>query len=161
IDPRLDRVVARLLQPEPRDRFQRAAKLLDALAPLGVTPPRAAAADEPGALELAGDVLTARAGRGGLAKMVEEVRTALVQTQRRLALGWDLCAVRGLDVLENQKLIELHRVHAARLSRVGFSAQVPVVRGSAVVIGRSAEPVPWRVFPEPTLMRAWLAEVAR
>jgi hypothetical protein len=73
-------------------------------------------------------------------------------------LGYDLRGVRALDVQRVQLIIDLHQRLCGKLRRIGFVADVSLVRGNAIVVGSSVKQLPWKVFATEEPFLKWCRE---
>jgi hypothetical protein len=78
----------------------------------------------------------------------------------QFVVGYDLRGVRALDVQRVQLIIDLHHRLCARLCRIGFVADVALVRGHAIVVGSSVKKLPWKVFATEEPFLKWCQEAA-
>jgi hypothetical protein len=78
----------------------------------------------------------------------------------QFVVGYDLRGVRALDVQRVQLIIDLHHRLCARLCRIGFVADVALVRGHAIVVGSSVKKLPWKVFATEEPFLKWCQEDA-
>lgn len=114
-------------------------------------------------LDVSETQIRVRARRGfelrELRDTLDKVRAA-IETGAPRAIAYDLRQAPALGTSESNAIVELHRAHARFISRAGFCAAVPLVRGSAIVIAAAVREVLGGVFSTERAMSRWLSERA-
>lgn len=163
----LEAVVLRALEPSPDRRTATAMEFIEGLLPhtARITGERLAAVPSgpsADALELTqrGQLIEARLPDCGASLLERQLGSLeeLIGKGGPWKIAYDLSAFRQLGVHENQLLIALHERQRQRLASVAFASRVPVVRGSALVVGSSVKDLPWKIFDTVEPMRAWMSE---